>query len=184
MSTTTHSHKAWTNKGGHVTSTAEHLLLFGPGVVGKTNRAIAIMMVMIEQDQACRLFQATSLVQLLQKAKASFELPVLIQKLDRYGLRVIVDISYSYVPCGELETWVLFKLIRHRYERRSLLVTSNQPFREWHKILPSGSMTVTVVDPLVHHCHIVGIVGIEGERSRQKQLQRGFLATQRPRLRN
>ena len=76
---------------------------------------------------------------LLQKAKASFELPDLIQKLDRYALLVIDDISY--VRCSELETSVLFELICHRYERRSLLVTSNQPFREWDEIFPSGSMT-------------------------------------------
>ena len=65
----------------------------------------------------------------------------------------------------ELETSVLFELICHRYERKSLLVTSNQPFREWDEIFPSGSMTVAAVDRLVHHCHIVGI---KGESYRQK----------------
>ena len=143
---------------------AENLLLFGPSGVGKTHLAIAITMAMIEQDQACRFFPATALVQLLQKAKASFELPALIQKLDRYALLVIDDISY--VRRSELETSVLFELICHRYERKSLLVTSNQPFREWDEIFPSGSMTVAAVDRLVHHCHIVGI---KGESYRQKQ---------------
>ena len=132
--------------------------------MGKTHLAIAITMAMIEQDQPCRFFPATALVQLLQKAKASFELPALIQKLDRYALLVIDDISY--VRRSELETSVLFELICHRYERRSLLVTSNQPFREWDAIFPSGSMTVAAVDLLVHHCHIVGI---KGESYRQKQ---------------
>ena len=60
---------------------------------------------------------------------------------------------------------MLFELICHRYERKSLLVTSNQPFREWDEIFPSGSMTVAAVDRLVHHCHIVGI---KGESYRQK----------------
>lgn len=104
---------------------AENLLLLGPGGVGKTRLVIAIKMAMIEQVQSCRFFPATALAQLLQKAKASHELPALIQKLDLY----------------------------------SLLVTSNQPFREWDEIFPSGSMTEAAVDRLVHHCHIVGIKG-------------------------
>jgi len=95
----------------------------------------------------------------------------MLQKLDRYALLVIDDISY--VRRSELETSVLFELICHRYERKSLLVTSNQPFREWDDIFPSGSLlkasakrlTVAAVDRLVHHCHIIGI---KGESYRQK----------------
>jgi DNA replication protein DnaC len=70
---------------------------------------------------------------------------------------------------------------RHRYERKSLLVTSNQPFRKWDEIFPSGSMTVAAVDRLVHHCHIVGI---KGDSYRQKAAAAGFLAMQSTNLRN
>jgi DNA replication protein DnaC len=80
---------------------AENLLLFGPSGVGKTHLAIAITMDMIEQDHASLFFPATAVVQLLQKAKASFELQALIQKLDRYSLLAIDDISY--VRRSELE---------------------------------------------------------------------------------
>ncbi len=65
----------------------------------------------------------------------------------------------------ELENAELFELICHSYERRSLLVTSNQPFREWDEIFPSGSKTVAAVERLVNHCHIVDI---KGESYRQK----------------
>ncbi len=105
-------------------------------------------MAMAAQDQACRFFPATTL---------------LLQKLDRYALLVIDDISY--MRRSELETSVLFELICHRYERKSLLFTSNQPFREWDDISPSGSMSVAAVDRLVHHCHIIGF---KGESYRQK----------------
>jgi DNA replication protein DnaC len=71
---------------------------------------------------------------------------------------------------SELETSVLFELICHRYERKSLLVTSNQPLREWDDIFPSGSMAVAAVDRLVHHSHIIGITG---ESYRQKAAAAG-----------
>jgi DNA replication protein DnaC len=66
---------------------------------------------------------------------------------------------------SEIETSVLLELICHRYERKSLLVTSNQPFRHWDDIFPHRSMTVAAVDRLVNHCHIVGI---KGESYRQE----------------
>jgi len=87
----------------------------------------------------------------------------MLQKLDRYALLVIDD--FSYVRRSELETSVLFELICHRYECKSPLVTSNQPFRDWDDIFPSCSMTVAAVDRLVHHCHFFGI---KGESYRQK----------------
>ncbi len=77
--------------------------------MGKTHLAIAITMAMIEQDQACRFFPATSLLHLLQMAKASYELPALIQRLDRYAL-LVIDVV-SYVRRSELETSMLFELI-------------------------------------------------------------------------
>jgi DNA replication protein DnaC len=94
---------------------AENLLLFGPSGVGKTHLAIAITMAMIEQDQACRFFPATALVQLLQKAKANYELPAVIQKLDRYSLLVIDDISYVRRVRRQR------KLVRRRHENWSTL---------------------------------------------------------------
>jgi DNA replication protein DnaC len=80
-------------------------------------------------------------------------------------LYLVID-DISYVRRSELESSLLFGLICHRYERRSLMVISNQRFREWDIIFPSGSMTVAAVDRLVHHCHIAGI---KGESYRQKQ---------------
>ena len=92
---------------------AENLLLFGPSGDGKTHLAITITMTMIEQDQACRFFPVMALVQLLQNAKTSFALAALIQKSDRYGILVIVDISN--VRRSERNGWLV---ITNR-ERRS-----------------------------------------------------------------
>ena len=73
-------------------------------------------------------------------------------KLDKYHLLILDDLAY--VTRDQAETSVLFELIGARYERRSLLVTANQPFGEWGKIFPDQAMTLAVVDRLVHHATI------------------------------
>jgi DNA replication protein DnaC len=66
---------------------------------------------------------------------------------------LILD-DLAYVTKDQAETSVLFELISARYERKSLLITANQPFGEWGKIFPDQAMTVAVVDRLVHHATI------------------------------
>jgi DNA replication protein DnaC len=114
-------------------------------------------------DQPCRFYPATALVQELQKARADYNLPQALERLDRYPLLLIDDIGY--VRRDEQESSVLFELICHRYERRSVLITANQPFTAWDEIFPSSSMTVAAVDRLVHHCHIVEISGDSHRRA-------------------
>jgi DNA replication protein DnaC len=95
------------------------------------------------------------LVQLLQQAKLNLTLPTLLNKLDRYDLLVIDDLGY--VKKSEMETSVLFELIAHRYERKSLMITANQPFRDWDSIFADSMMTVAAIDRLVHHAVILEI---------------------------
>jgi DNA replication protein DnaC len=92
-------------------------------------------------------------VQLLQQAKLQLQLQPLLVKLDRFDLLVIDDLGY--VKKSEAETSVLFELISHRYERRSLLVTANQPFSQWDSIFSDSMMTVAAIDRLVHHATII-----------------------------
>jgi len=102
---------------------------------GKTHLAAGICRSLIALDRSARFFSATTLVQELQRAKAD------------YALLVIDDIGY--VRKDEAETSVLFELVMHRYERKSLLVTSNQPFSEWENVFSTSAMTVAAVDRLV-----------------------------------
>jgi DNA replication protein DnaC len=142
---------------------ADNLLLFRPSGVGKTHIASGIALALIGLDQPCRFYPATALVQELQKARSGYALPAALQRLDRYPLLLIDDVGY--VRRDEHESAVLFELICHRYERRSILITSNQPFSAWEEIFPSSSMTVAAVDRLVHHCRIVEITGDSHRRA-------------------
>ena len=134
---------------------AENLLLFGPSGVGKTHLASGICRSLIALDRSARFFTGTALLQVLNK-------------LDRYALLVIDDIGY--VRKDEAETSVLFELVMHRYERRSLLVTSNQPFSEWENVFSTSAMTVAAVDRLLDHSTIVQISGESYRRKRARRL--------------
>lgn len=134
---------------------AENLLIFGPSGVGKTHLGISMGRAMISLGKRVKFFSAISLVQQLQDAKQQLQLPSTLIKLDRFDLLIIDDIGY--VKKSDDETSVLFELIAHRYERRSLLITANQPFSEWNSIFSDSMMTVAAVDRLVHHALIIEI---------------------------
>jgi DNA replication protein DnaC len=92
-------------------------------------------------------------VQRLQVARRELALESAIAKLDRYDLLILDDMAY--VTKDQAETSVLFELISARYERRSMLITANQPFGEWGRIFPDPAMTLAAVDRLVHHATIL-----------------------------
>ncbi len=134
---------------------AENLLLFGASGVGKSHLATAVSRRMVEFGKRVKFYSALTLVQQLQQAKLQLQLPSLLKKLDRFDLLVLDDLGY--VKKTEAETSVLFELIAHRYERKSLLITANQPFSQWDAIFTDSMMTVAAVDRLVHHALIVEI---------------------------
>lgn len=110
---------------------------------------------MIALGKKVKFFSAITLVQQLQAAKQQLQLPSTLIKLDRFDLLIIDDIGY--VKKSDDETSVLFELIAHRYERRSLLITANHPFSAWDSVFSDSMMTVAAVDRLVHHALIIEI---------------------------
>jgi DNA replication protein DnaC len=140
--------KSWLQRG-------DNLLLFGPSGVGKTHLAAAMGRALVELGARVRFLSATTLVQQLQTAKANLQLQSALLKLDKYDLLILDDLSY--VKKSDAETSVLFELIAHRYELKSLLITANHPFSAWDSIFADTTMTVAAVDRLVHHAIILDI---------------------------
>jgi DNA replication protein DnaC len=130
-----------------------NLLLFGPPGGGKTHLGAAIGLALVENGWRVLFARTTDLVQRLQVARRELALESAITKLDRYDLLILDDITY--VSKDQAETSVLFELIAARYERRSLLITANQPFGEWGRIFPDQAMTLAAIDRLVHHATIL-----------------------------
>ena len=129
-----------------------NLILFGPPGGGKSHLAAALGLALVEHGYRVLYTRTTDLVQRLQVARRELTLEAAINKLHKYHLLILDDLSY--LTKDQAETSVLFELIAARYEQRSMLVTANQPFGDWGKIFPDPAMTLAAVDRLVHHATI------------------------------
>ena len=167
---------AWLDKGATV-------LIFGPPGVGKSHVGCGIGHALIDAGHRVLYMRTSELVQRLQAARQSLQLPQALAKLDRYDLLILDDLSY--VRKDQAETSVLFELIAERYERRSILITANQPFSGWNNVFPDPGMTVAAIDRLVHHSTIFELNKVESYRgkaaARQQQTQRANDNAQRRR---
>lgn len=125
--------------------------------------AAAIGLALIENGWRVLFTRTTDLVQKLQVARRELNLEAAINRLDRFDLLILDDLAY--VTKDQAETSVLFELISARYERRSMLITANQPFGEWNRVFPDPAMTLAAIDRLVHHATIVEM-NVESYRRR------------------
>ena len=159
-----------------------HYVSASPGA-GKSHIGCGIGHALIEAGYRVLYMRTSELVQRLQASRQSLQLPQALAKLDRYDLLILDDISY--VRKDQAETSVLFELIAERYERRSILITANQPFSGWDNVFPDPGMTVAAIDRLVHHSTIFELHKVESyrgkEAARQQKIQRDNLKASRQR---
>jgi DNA replication protein DnaC len=140
-----------------------NILAFGPPGSGKTHVAAALGHALVDNGFRVLFTRTTDLVQRLQAARQDLSLAAAIDKLDKYDLLILDDLSY--VHKSQAETSALFELISARYERRSLMITANQPFGAWDQVFPDRAMTVAAIDRLVHHAVILEM-NVESYRRR------------------
>lgn len=131
----------------------ENILIFGNPGSGKTHLVCALAQELIRKDKRVYFTTCAMLLQELLIAKRDLKLPRLFKKLNRYQAIVIDDIGY--VQQGKEEMEVLFTLLAERYERGSVMITSNLPFSKWEKIFKDPMMTAAAIDRIVHHSVIL-----------------------------
>ena len=139
---------------GDFVKRAENVLAFGLPGRGKTHLLSAICHeLVINKDYQVLSIKTFQLVQQLLVAKRDLMLEELLRKLDRFDVILLDDIGYVQQDRDEME--VLFTFLSERYERKSLMITSNLVFSEWDKIFKDPMTTAAAIDRLVHHSIIL-----------------------------
>ena len=131
--------------------------LVGSHGTGKTHIAIALGQAACRAGLRVRFFTAAELVSQLEKAQKQYTLDRFLGQLERAHLLICDELGYVSFSRGGVE--LLFRVFGDRYERASVLVTSNLPFSEWNQIFQGERMTAALLDRLTHRCHIFEMNG-------------------------
>jgi DNA replication protein DnaC len=138
---------------GTLIDRAENVLAFGNPGTGKTHLMCGIAQELIRNGRSVFFTHAYALVQHLVAAKRDLRLPQEIKRLDRFDAILIDDLGYVQQDRAEMD--VLFTLFAERYERKSVMITSNLVFSKWDQIFRDAMTTAAAIDRLVHHARIL-----------------------------
>jgi DNA replication protein DnaC len=131
----------------------ENLLVFGNPGAGKSHLLCALAQELVAKGRKMKYISCAMLVQDLLAAKRDLRLSQEIKKLAKHDGLIIDEMGYAQQSREEIE--VLFTLLAERYERGSVLLTSNLPFSKWEGIFKDAMTTAAAIDRLVHHCVIL-----------------------------
>jgi DNA replication protein DnaC len=150
---------------GRFVEQAHNVVAVGPPGVGKSHLLAAVGHDLIGQGHTVLWTSTSALVQRLLVAKRELRLPQELARLDRVACLILDDIGYVQQDRDEME--VLFTLLAERYERRSVLITTNLVFSAWERIFKDPMTTLAAVDRVVHHAVILDMADIKSFRATQ-----------------
>jgi DNA replication protein DnaC len=151
---------------GNFIAHGENVLMFGPPGVGKSHLAIGLGRKVVEQGHTVRFTTATALLANLGKAESEGNLG---EKLTEYTKpRLLIIDELGYLPFERRAAHLFFQLVNRRYEKGSLLVTTNQRVSEWGIVFGDEVLATAILDRLLHHSHTLMITG-ESYRLREKR---------------
>ena len=122
---------------------------------------------LVQLGQAVLWTSTATLMQRLLAAKRDLRLPQELTKLDRFACVILDDIGYVQQERDEME--VLFTFLAERYERRSVVITTNLVFSEWDQIFKNPMTTMAALDRVVHHSVILDMMSLDSYRARAAQ---------------
>lgn len=152
-------------KRGTFVETAVNVIAVGKPGVGKSHLAAALGYELILQGHPVLWISTATLVQRLLAAKRDLRLPHELAKLEKFACVMLDDIGYVQHDRDEME--VLFTFLAERYERKSVVITTNLVFSEWERIFKDPMTTLAAIDRVVHHSVILDMMGVESYRAKE-----------------
>jgi len=143
---------------------AENTCLIGPAGTGKSHVLVALGVAAVDAGHKVRYFTAAELVETLYRALADNSVGKVIENLLRHDLIICDELGFA--PLDDTGAQLLFRFVAAAYERRSLGIGSHWPFESWGRFLPEHTTAVSMLDRLLHHCHVVVT---DGDSYRMKQ---------------
>ena len=151
-------------RSGAFLAEAINVVAVGRPGCGKSHLACALGHALIDQGHAVFFTSAAALVQQLLAAKRALRLPQELAKLDRFECLILDDIGYVQHDRDEME--VLFTLLAERYERKSVVITTNLVFSQWERIFKDPMTTLAAIDRVVHHSVVLDLMTVESYRAK------------------
>ena len=151
---------------GRFIAGAENVLMFGPPGVGKTHLAIGLGRAAVEAGHSVLFVTATSLLAQLSRAQLEGKLSDVITFYAKPKLLVVDELGY--LPLEKQTANLFFQLVSRRYERGSMLITTNQTITQWGNVFGDEVIASAVLDRVLHHSHVLVIQG-DSFRLRQKK---------------
>ena len=152
-------------RSGAFVQQAVNVVVVGKPGAGKSHLLASLGHALVEQGYPVLWRSTAHLMQRLLAAKRDLRLPQELAKLDRYAGLILDDIGYVQHDQDEME--ILFTLLSERYERKTVMISTNLVFSEWTRIFKSPMTTMAAIDRIVHHCVIVDMMAIDSYRAKE-----------------
>ncbi|AQS58041.1 IS21-like element helper ATPase IstB [Desulforamulus ferrireducens] len=134
----------------------ENIICIGQSGTGKSHIATAIGITAIQLGYRVRFIKVYDLIQELLKAESEYRLPRYLKNWNKYDLVILDELGYINLGTGSP---LLFQFCSERYERGSLIITTNLDFSRWEEVFGDNALTIALLDRLTHHAHVLPFVG-------------------------